>query len=160
MKKVTLKTTMQVYDALDQLPEADQKLLKLARKSLAHSYSPYSEFKVGAALLLDNSKMVGGSNQENAAYPLCLCAERVALSAAASRYPKAKVNCIAVTAKSASIQISQPISPCGACRQSICEVENRHQQPIRIILQGETGAIYVLESGRDLLPLSFDGQFL
>ena len=160
MKKIILKTAIEVYASLEQLKESDQKLLKLARKSLNNSYSPYSNFKVGAALLLQNGKMVGGSNQENAAYPLCLCAERVALSAASSRYPKIAIEAIAITAKSQHLPINQPISPCGACRQSICEVENHHGKPMRIILQGETGDIYVLASGRDLLPLSFDGQFL
>ena len=160
MKKITLKTTFQLYTTLSALTEADQKLLKLAKKSLNQSYSPYSNFQVGAALLLQNGKMVGGSNQENAAYPLCLCAERVALAAASSRYPKAAIEAIAITAKSSHIAVNKPVSPCGACRQSICETENRFQRPIRIILQGETGDIYVLDSGRDLLPLSFDGQFL
>ncbi|MEM9821971.1 MAG: cytidine deaminase [Bacteroidota bacterium] len=160
MKKITLKTSFQSYPNISALPEADQKLLKLAKKSLNQSYSPYSNFKVGAALLLQNGKMVGGSNQENAAYPLCLCAERVALAAASSRYPKSAIEAIAVTAKSSHVTVDKPISPCGACRQSICETEIRHQQTMRVILQGETGDIYVLESGRDLLPLSFDGQFL
>jgi len=160
MKKVILKTSMHVYANVDELEEQDQKLLKLAKKSLNHSYSPYSNFKVGAALLLANGKMIGGSNQENASYPLCLCAERVALAAAASRYPKTPVVGIAITAKGGSKQINKPISPCGACRQCLCETENRHEQSMRIILQGEIGEIYVMESGRDLLPLSFDSNFL
>lgn len=160
MKKVILKTSMQVFASPDHLSDEDQKLLKQAKKSLAHSYSPYSNFKVGAAILLKNGKIIGGSNQENASYPLCLCAERVALAAAASRYPNVPITAIAITAKSSKLPIDKPISPCGACRQVICEVEKQHQQTMRVLLHGEIGEIYSLESGRDLLPLSFDSKFL
>ena len=104
--------------------------------------------------------MIQGSNQENAAYPLCLCAERVAIAAADSVYPGVPIIAIAITAKSLNQVVDSPVSPCGACRQVICETEGKHQTPMRIILQGETGKVYVLSSGNDLLPLSFDGSRL
>ncbi len=160
MKKVTLQQTYLSYAKLSDLPKSDQKLLKLARKSLKNSYSPYSNFKVGAALLLENGELVGGSNQENASYPLCLCAERVALAAADSMYNGVPVVAIAVTAKSASVKIKSPVSPCGACRQVMCETELKHKQTMRVILQGEKGEIIVFNTARDLLPFLFDGSLL
>ena len=160
MKKLVLKTTIQVYDDATELSKSDQSLLKLAHKSLKHSYSPYSKFKVSASVLLNNGKKVFGTNQENAAYSVCLCAERTALSNASSRYPKEPIQAIAVTARSLEQVLDRPVSPCGPCRQFICEMENRYKQPIRLILQGETGPIYVLESCKSILPLGFDSSFL
>jgi len=160
MKKLNIKTEIKVYESPDELPEKYQQLLALAHKSLKDAYAPYSKFQVGAALLLDNGEYIQGSNQENAAYPVCICAERVALSAAASLYPKVAIKAIAVTAKSPSIKIQQPISPCGTCRQFMSEVEDKHQQSFEVILQGEEGPIYVLNTAKDLLPLSFDASFL
>lgn len=160
MKKLVLKTTVEVYSDLTELSKTDQALILLARASLQDSYSPYSKFQVGAGLLLDNGKMIGGSNQENASYPLCLCAERVALAAAAAQYPQTAILTIAVTAKNQKMVLSKPISPCGACRQVICETEQKHQQTIRILLQGEEGDIYAVNGAQELLPLSFDSSSL
>ena len=160
MKKLVLETAVEVYTDLSELSETDQQLIVLARASLDDSYSPYSQFQVGAGLLLQNGKMIGGSNQENASYPLCLCAERVALSAAASQYAQIPITAMAVTARNPKKPLSQPISPCGACRQVIFETEQKYHQDIRIILQGEMGDIYILKSAKDLLPLSFEGSFL
>ncbi len=160
MKKVIIERSYSLYDTLDELSKTDQQLLQLAKKSLNHSYSPYSNFKVGAGLLLENGEMVGGSNQENASYPLCLCAERVAIAAADSQYNGVPIVAIAVTAKSANVPIKEPISPCGACRQVLCETEQKHKHEMRVILQGETGQIMVFETAKDLLPFLFDGSFL
>ena len=160
MKKLVLKTEVQVFDTIDELTEEDRKLLLLARKSLKKSYSPYSNFKVAAAAILNNGKKVTGTNQENASYPVSICAERTALSNASSRYPNSPVKTIAITARSGSSILDRPVSPCGVCRQFICEVENRYEQPIRLILQGETGPIYILNSCKSILPLSFDATYL
>lgn len=160
MKKIVLQTTIKVYTDSSELNPEDQQLLALAKNALQDSYSPYSQFQVGAALLLQDGTMIGGSNQENAAYPLCLCAERVALGAAAAQYPREPIIAIAITAKNPKLLQEKPVSPCGACRQVLLETEAKHQQTMRILLQGEVGDIYLIDQARDLLPLSFDGSFL
>ncbi len=160
MKKRIVKTEISIFETKGELPEVYQQLLALAHQSKESAYAPYSKFKVGAAVLLNNEKMLGGSNQENAAYPVCICAERVALSTAASLYPNTSIKAIAITAKSHRITIQHPISPCGTCRQFMSEVEDKHQQAFEVILQGESGPIYLLKSAKDLLPLSFDSSFL
>ena len=109
---------------------------------------------------LKNDKVFSGSNQENAAYPLCLCAERVALSAAGNAFPKEPVVALAVTATSPSRAIKEPVSPCGSCRQAIAETEFRFKTPVRIIMQGESGEIYCTNSIKVLLPLSFSADSL
>jgi len=160
MKKITIETTIQVHESTNSLSDSDTAILKAAKKALDDSYSPYSKFQVGAALVLENGKIIPGSNQENASYPLCLCAERIALGAAASQYPRIPVVAMAVTIKNAKFHIDQPVSPCGACRQVLLETEFMHKKDMRIVLQGESGDIYVLNSAKDLLPLYFDGTFL
>ena len=159
MKEHTLHTTFRLYDSDAELPAPDRELLALARASREHSYSPYSHFRVGAAVRLDNGEMLGGSNYENAAYPLCICAEQSVLAAVSSRFPGGKVTAIAVTVQNPNKVIDQPAAPCGACRQVICETEQKNRQPVRVILQGETGPVYVFEKGGDLLPLAFDAVF-
>lgn len=99
MKIVQLSATYKIYSDLSELPEEDQVLLQLAKKSLKNSYSPYSNFKVGAAALLQNGKMIGGSNQENASYPLCICAERVVIAAAGAQFPEQPITALAVSVK-------------------------------------------------------------
>ena len=160
MSQISLIVKYQKFSAVSELPADEQQLLALAKAALSLSYAPYSNFKVGAAIQLSNGETLKGSNQENAAYPLCLCAERVVLAAASSVYPNIAVTTMAITAKSLNKIISQPISPCGACRQVICEVEQRNHTSIKIIVQGEVGDIYVFESVRDLLPFFFDNTFL
>jgi len=160
MKKIILKTPVEVYPSEKELAKKDLRLIRRAKKALKDSWSPYSGFQVGAAVLLANGKIIGGSNQENAAYPLCLCAERVAIAAADSVYPGIPILAIAVTAKSVNQVVDAPVSPCGSCRQVICETEGKHETSMRIILQGEIGKVYVLASGNDLLPLSFDATQL
>ena len=160
MKKKMLKTVINEYPSEQHLAEEDQKLLLRARKALKKAYAPYSNFSVGAAILLANGKIIEGSNQENASYSICLCAERSALSSAAARYPKTPVMSIAITAKTKNKVLDVPVTPCGACRQYISEVENRYGQPMKIIMQGEIGKVYIAQSGQSLLPLSFDASFL
>ncbi len=160
MQEHELRIRFRAYDAADQLPEPDRALLAEARQALEHSYSPYSNFKVGVAARMANGEVLRGSNYENAAYPLCICAEQSVLASAASRLPGVPVVALAVTVKSAHQLVKAPAAPCGGCRQVICETEQRNGQPMRLLLQGETGPVYVFEKGEDLLPLAFGGSFL
>lgn len=150
----------EVYTSLEELSLTDRQALLLAKEQLQYSHSPYSNFKVGTGLFLENGEWIGGSNQENASYPLCLCAERVALAAAAATQPFVPIVTLAVTIKASDKIIDKPAMPCGACRQVICEVEQKQQQSIRIITQGEQGEIYIFPSGRAILPLAFDASYL
>ncbi len=160
MKKFTINTNINIYESEQELELADQKLMEEATASVKKSYSPYSGFRVGASVLLDNGKILSGANQENASFPLCLCAEMVVLSTVSSEYPDAKILKMAITIKSMKQVVEVPISPCGACRQTILEFENRQKKTIRIFLKGEVGAVYEVESIKALLPLSFDGSVL
>ena len=125
-----------------------------------NAYAPYSKFRVGVAILLDNGEIVLGSNQENAAYPSGLCAERVAVFYAGAVYPEAKILKMAITAASDTNQTMAPIPPCGSCRQSMAEYEIKQETPIEIYFMGEIGAIYKSESLKNLLPFMFDKKFL
>ena len=160
MKKHILETVVEVYASEKELSPQDQKLIKKAKKALKKSYSPYSNFKVGAAILLENGKMMSGSNQENASYPLCLCAERVTIAAADSVYPKVPIVAMAITAKSPTQTISDPVAPCGACRQTLSEYEIKQDTPIEIYFMGETGKVVKSNSLSNLLPLVFDKSAL
>ena len=160
MNKITISTTLEVYDGISELPLAIQNLMNTAIEARNNAYAPYSKFNVGTALLLDNNEVIIGSNQENASYPLCLCAERVALAAAAVVYPNVVIHTMAVTVKHPDKVIDKPAMPCGACRQVICEVEQKQQHPIRIITHGETGEVHVFKSGLAILPLAFDATYL
>lgn len=160
MKKRILKTAIQVYASEKDLSTQDQKLIRQAKKALKKSYSPYSNFQVAAAVLLQNGKTISGANQENASYPLCLCAERVTIAGADCSYPKVPIIAMAITAKNPKQIIDSPVAPCGACRQVIFETEMKHKTPMRLILQGEKGKVYVIAGVKDLLPLSFDGSLL
>lgn len=160
MKKQIIHTEYSSYDSVEELPQIDRELLVLAKKSLENSYSPYSKFSVGAAVLLRNDEMMGGSNYENASYPLCICAEQTVLTTAANVYPGIAPVALAVAIKNQKLVIDRPGLPCGACRQVICETEVKNKQPMRVILQGETGPVFIFENGLDLLPLAFDKTFL
>ena len=120
------------------------------------AYAPYSNFTVGAAILLDNQVIVQGSNQENAAYPSGLCAERVAIYYAGSMYPDAKMLKMFITASPKNRDLELPIPPCGSCRQAIAEYEIKQEQPITLFFMGAKGNIYKSESLKNLLPLLFD----
>jgi cytidine deaminase len=150
-------TRINGYDSLD---EQDQLLFGEAMRQMENAYAPYSTFRVGAAILLDNGKIVGGSNQENASYSLCMCAERVALYAMASFYPGAAPLKIAVVASNPERAIDKAIPPCGACRQVILEFETRFDKPIEILLRDDFDRYYRFPNSRQLLPLAFDRTFL
>ena len=140
---------------MDELGDADQQLLHQAIEATAHSYAPYSHFHVGAALLLADGTVVPGCNQENAAYPSGICAERTALFYAGAQYPDEPVTMLAIAARGTDGELTyEPPGPCGACRQVIVESETRAGRPIRILLYGRKG-IYVIEGIRPLMPLTF-----
>lgn len=160
MRKINITSDFLVYANVNELQSEIQNLMKKAVATRKKAYAPYSKFKVGAAILLDNGKIVLGSNQENAAYPSGLCAERVAIFQAGSIYPEAKILKMAITAASDANQTTTPIPPCGACRQSISEYEIKQEMPIEIYFMGEIGEIYQSESIQNLLPLMFDKKFL
>jgi cytidine deaminase len=160
MKQITITTQFTVFDSIPDLAIDIQNLMKEAIAVRKNAYAPYSKFRVGAALLLDNGIIVLGSNQENAAYPSGLCAERVAIFHAGSVYPKATILKMAITAASDTNKTTEPIPPCGACRQSIAEYEIKQDTPIEIYFMGEIGAIYKSDSLKNLLPFMFDKKFL
>ena len=160
MKKITITTDFEVFDSIKELSIPIQSLMQEAITIRKSAYAPYSQFKVGAALLLENGEIIVGSNQENAAYPSGLCAERVAIYQAGSLYPKTKIIAMAISAASDNNTTSAPIPPCGSCRQSIAEYEIKQNTPIEIYFMGEIGSIYKSDSLKNLLPLLFDKKFL
>lgn len=158
--KLTIAAELEVYNSIKDLSKNEAELLVAAQKMVKTAYAPYSEFHVGAAVLLENGKIVTGNNQENAAYPSGLCAERVAIFYAGAQYPNVAIKAVAVAVKSKSVVISEPLSPCGGCRQVIAEYENKLGKPIRIIMSGEKGQIYIAQSIESLLPLMFSKKYL
>ena len=160
MKEISVTSSFLVYDSIKELSNEVQDLMEQAIEIRKKAYAPYSKFRVGAALLLDNGKIVLGSNQENAAYPSGLCAERVAIFYAGSVYPEAKILKMAITAASDTNQTKAPIPPCGSCRQSIAEYEIKQETPIEIYFMGEIGEVYKSTSLKNLLPFMFDKKFL
>lgn len=143
------------YASSEELNEPDQVLLEQASKASETSYSPYSSFQVGAAVRLANDEIISGSNQENAAYPSGLCAERVALFYAQARFPDVPVTCIAIYARSKEFKLDKPVTPCGSCRQVMAEYENRHRHKIRVVMGNGYGIVQVTEGIENLLPLMF-----
>ena len=160
MKEIHITTKFKVFEDQTQLPENIQSLMQQAIEIRKKAYAPYSHFRVGAAIALDNGKIVLGSNQENAAYPSGLCAERVAIYQAGAIYPDAKIVAIAISAASDSNPTLTPIPPCGSCRQSIAEYEFKQDAPIEIYFMGESGEVYRSNSINNLLPLSFNSTSL
>lgn len=148
------KFSFEVYDSIDDLPEQDAELLKQAFEATNHSYAPYSHFHVGAVARLSNGEFISGTNQENASFPVGICAERVLLSAASSLFPNVPIDTIAITYNNLKGPSNHPISPCGICRQSFVEYEARLGS-IRLILAGMQGKVYVIEKAAYLLPLGF-----
>lgn len=142
------------FDALIELPEKERDLVLAARAASENAYSPYSKFKVGAALLLENGEIITGNNQENADYTDGLCAERVALFYANANFPEVPVKIMAVTAKNSSGNIVELAKPCGSCRQALIETESRFNQKIQLFLDGRK-KIYRIEGADNLLPLAF-----
>lgn len=160
MKKIEIKTEITIFNSIDELPENIFKLMKSAREAKATAYAPYSKFKVGAAILLKNGITVTGNNQENAAYPSGICAERVAVWKASSDYPNEKIHALAITASSSSQVLKEPVAPCGGCRQTLSEYEIQQKTPIEVYFMGEEGSIIKTNSLLDLLPIAFDKSFL
>ncbi|MCF8217883.1 MAG: cytidine deaminase [Bacteroidales bacterium] len=156
MKNKTYSFTYSEFEQENELSVEDQKLLAMAKESAKTSYAPYSGYHVGAALRLDNGEIIKGSNQENVAYPNGLCAERVAAFYASSNYPGIAFETIAVTAQSDDFEINDPVTPCGSCRQVLSEYENKAEKPIRIIMQGASGKIILVNSVQNLLPFTFN----
>ena len=157
MTKHNLTVAYTEFSELSQLAAEDRKLLKDAWDACDSAYAPYSQFFVGAAVLLANNLIIKGNNQENAAYPSGLCAERIAVFSASATYPGVPIKTIAVVAKTKVFDIRGPITPCGACRQVIAEYEKLSGQPIRIILQGNSEKVWILDGITNLLPFMFDG---
>jgi cytidine deaminase len=155
MEKKTIQIDIQVYPGSDALAAADAALLQQAREVTERAYAPYSHFHVGAVALLANGQTVIGTNQENASYPVGICAERVLLSAVAALHPNVAIHTIAISYQNMLGESKHPISPCGICRQSLVEYEQRTETPIRLILSGMEGPVYVVEQAGQLLPLGF-----
>jgi cytidine deaminase len=156
MEKITITASFTVYDSADSLPEPIRLLMQRAVAVRKTAYAPYSKFRVGAAIQLDNGEVVIGSNQENAAYPSGLCAERVAVFHAGAAYPDAKILSLAISAAADAKVVDTPIPPCGACRQVLAEYEMKQDTPMEIWFMGETGKVYKSDSLKNLLPLIFD----
>jgi cytidine deaminase len=148
----------QLYPNLESLPTIDISVVNKAFEAMEKAYAPYSKFKVGAALLLEDGQIIQGNNQENIAYPSGLCAERIALFHANAQFPEIAVELICIVAKGDLMPISQLISPCGACRQVMLESENRQNKPIRIILVNQDNRTMCIDSVQNLLPFGF-GNF-
>jgi cytidine deaminase len=158
MQEQIIEISFQVYDDISELTAADAWLLNEAREVTRQAYAPYSNFYVGAVAKLVNGEIVAGTNQENASFPVGLCAERVLLASASSLYPDMAIESMAISYHSDNGDSKQPIAPCGMCRQALQEYEGRMHMPIRLILGGLEGKIFVFDKASLLLPLAFTGQ--
>ena len=153
MKELKQEVIIRKYK-FEELTDSDKRLIEAAIEATKRSYAPYSHFHVGAVAMLDDGTIVTGSNQENAAYPSGLCAERTALFHAGSEYPDKAVTTLVIAASNCDGLTEQPVTPCGACRQVMLEAEQRYHRPIRMLMYG-TSCIYETRGTKDLLPLSF-----
>lgn len=144
-----------IYPGIEMLSDADRSLMQMAREISLQAYAPYSKFKVGAVALMQDGSWVKGTNQENASYPIGLCAERVLLAAVSSVSPGMPIQKMAISYLSEEVDSSKPVAPCGICRQTLVEFENRFKKPIPLLLSGSTGEVYELESVSLLLPFAF-----
>ena len=153
MKKIELTQNI-VFCQLEELNEAEQQLVRKAMQATDNSYSPYSHFRVGAAIRLEDGSEIIGANQENAAYPVTLCAERTAIFAAQAQQPELSIESMAIAARNEKGFTEDPVTPCGSCRQVILEIEQRYGKPMKIYLYGTKG-VYVIDTVCDLLPLCF-----
>jgi cytidine deaminase len=155
MTKQEIKIAFEAYTALEELTISDQNLCLEAVKAMGNSHSPYSKFKVGAALRLQSGKIIYGSNQENVAYPSGLCAERVALFHWGATYPDDPIESIAITAHTNDFEILQPITPCGSCLQVLAEYEKKQDKLIKIILYCKDGPVWIISGAESFLPFLF-----
>ena len=154
MEELELKSTIYACQ-IDELTAEERHLVELAIEATGRSYAPYSKFHVGAAVRLDNGAEIIGCNQENAAYPSGLCAERTALFSAGAQYPDVAVNTLAIAARGTDGELlEEPVAPCGSCRQVIIESETRAKHPIRILLYGRK-RIFIIDGLRKLMPITF-----
>ena len=160
MKKEQYSFAFDVYDSIDDLSKEDAFLLQQAREITQTAYAPYSQFYVGAVARLNNGEIVKGTNQENASFPVSICAERSLLSSTAALFPSANIETMAISYHNQNGKSSEPVSPCGMCRQALLEHEKRYDHPIKLILSGTEGKVYVIERSSMLLPLSFTGDDL
>lgn len=160
MQMLKIQAEIKVHPDIESLSREDRELISYAIEQLENAYAPYSLFRVGAAVRVEDGTLFPGCNQENASYPLCMCGERVALYNAAANAPGKKPVSLAIVIKNEKKPVLTPVSPCGACRQVIAEFENRYQNPIRIFLKSDGPEIYELQSVKDILPLTFDGSYL
>lgn len=160
--KVKSEFEFEIFNDISELQKEDAELLEEARKTTQKAYAPYSNFFVGAAAIFNNGEKVYGTNQENASYPVGICAERVLLASAAMLQTDEPIKTMAISYNNLSRkgESDQPISPCGMCRQSLAEYEDRTKQPMRIILSGMEGKVMIIESATQLLPFSFGGDSL
>lgn len=153
MEEVKIKTNIRLCQ-MDELEENDRLLVEEAISATDNSYSPYSKFRVGAAVRLDDGSVIKGANQENAAFSITICAERSAIYAAQAQFPEKAITAIAISARNENGFTQEPVSPCGMCRQAMVEIEQRYNVPLRILLYGKKG-VYIMDSIRNLMPLSF-----
>ncbi|PLX13298.1 MAG: cytidine deaminase [Marinilabiliales bacterium] len=160
MKEKIISVRLFEFDSEDELSSSESNLLNHAKKACTNAYAPYSQFRVGAALLLENGEVITGSNQENTSYPNGICAERVAIFTAKNKYPDIAIKSIAITANTNNFEIEEPISPCGACRQVIAETESRQHKEIKIIMKGNKGPVLLTNGIKNLLPLMFHEEKL
>jgi cytidine deaminase len=160
MRREEFTLSFEVYDKVEELREEDAFLLNRAKAVTLDAYAPYSHFRVGAAARLQNGEIITGSNQENASFPAGICAERTLLSVAASRYPGMAIDTLAISYDNEHGSSDKPISPCGICRQSLIEFEQRTGKPIRLLLGGLSGQIYIIAESIALMPLAFSAREL
>lgn len=158
--ELNINIRIDVLDSSNELTQQERDAMSLAQEAANDAYAPYSNFLVGAALVLEDGSLFKGSNQENAAYPSGMCAERTALFAMSAYYPDKKIKLIAVTARRRSEQHFLPAMPCGGCRQVMAEYEHKQGEPIPVLLQGPEGQFYRLRSVSDLLPFQFNKEHL
>lgn len=156
----TLTTHIKVYENMEALSKEDFELMQAAHKISKDAYAPYSNFYVGAALRMESGEICVGNNQENAAYPSGICAERVAIFSASALHPNLPVKKVAVVAHSNQFLIDKPVSPCGSCRQVLAEYESKFNSNIKLLMMGETGKVYEVDSVKQILPLMFTAEDL
>jgi cytidine deaminase len=150
-----IKISFNIYEDDTHLCEDDRSLVLEVRKVCKKAYAPYSQFRVGALALMESGTKIHGTNQENASYPIGLCAERVLLAAVSSIAPDTAIRSIAISYESDVVNSTEPIAPCGICRQSLVEFESRFSHPMRVLLTGQEGKIFEFKSASDLLPFAF-----
>lgn len=155
IKKRGISCEFTEIDSIDELPTDEQALLEQAKQAMLRAHAPYSKFKVGAAVLMSNGEIIQGNNQENASYPHGTCGEKVAINYAHSLYNNESIIKLAITASNEHADLDHPVAPCGGCRQNILELEQKQNQPIKIILQSNKSKIYIIDSVQQLLPLTF-----